>query len=165
MGGIGDSFNKSMMSSALIIPQENRIKIVDNFFLDELLHPDIYFAVKDPMRFLDMRVVLGMQFVRDKAKTPFTVNNWATGGKREFSGMRPMHTTKGALFSMHKFCRAYDIICKGGPDLLHQIIKDNQGELIQSERITRVENISHAPTWTHIDNAWTGMDSVYFFNP
>lgn len=151
--------------SSLIIPAEKRIKVTENFFLDELLHPDIYFKVKDPRRFLDMRVVYGLQFLRDKAGIPFTVNNWAKGGARKLSGIRPMYTTKGALFSMHKFGRAYDPVCDSGPELLHQIIKENEGELIQSQRITRVEAIEHTPTWTHIDNAWTGKDSIHFFNP
>lgn len=152
--------------SSLIIPQDQRIKITENFFLDELVHPDIYFKFgKNCQRFLDMRVVIGLQFLRTKLDESFTVNNWATGGGFMFSGLRPFDSEIGASFSAHKFARAYDPKCKSGPAKIHQAIRENEGELIQSQRITRVESIDHTPTWAHIDNLFTGKDSIVFFNP
>lgn len=150
---------------SLLIPQEKRIKVVDNFYLDELIHPDFYDGTKRPMRFLDMRVVYGLQFLRDKAGEPFTVNNWAVGGRFKFSGLRPMDSSEGAKYSAHKYARAFDPKCASGPEKIHQIIRENEGELIQSQRITRVEKIEYTPTWAHIDNFYTGMDQIKFFKP
>lgn len=149
----------------LLIPQSERIKITENFFLDELIHPDYYDGTKRPLRFLDMRAVDGLQFLRDKLGDPITVNNWAVGGDFMFSGLRPMNSAIGARLSAHKFGRAFDPKCASGPALIHQIIRENEGELIQSQRITRVEKIEFTPTWAHIDNCFTGSDQIQFFKP
>jgi len=149
----------------MLIPQEKRIKITENFYLDELIHPDFYDGTIRPLKFLDNRIIEGLQIVRKKMGCPFTVNNWAAGGTRAFSGLRPFSSGIGSSLSQHKFGRAFDFVCKYSPSEVLEELKTMEGELIQSGRITRIEDPEFTTTWSHIDCAYTGQDLFKIFKP
>lgn len=151
----------------MLIAEKNRIKVTNNFFLDELIHPDYYDGSRNPERFLDRRIVEALQLIRNWIDEPITVNNWAVGGNRQFSGLRPMNSSIGAKYSQHKFGRAFDLVTKRPVAEMHDVLRtlEQKGHLILSGRITRVESLEATPTWTHIDNAYTGMDKLHFFKP
>ena len=64
----------------------NRIKVSDNFYADEFLHPAIYQRIidknQDPRRYINPSVVKVSQKVRDLSNVVFdqpvsiTINNW-----------------------------------------------------------------------------------------
>jgi hypothetical protein len=150
----------------MTIASKDRIEVIGNFYLDELVHPDFYDGTRKAEKFLDRRIVEGLQAIRNYIDQPITVNNWAVGGKRKFNGLRPMNSAVGAKYSQHKFGRAFDLVVPGRtPEEIHDVIKQMEARFITTGRITRLENFSHTPTWTHIDNAYTGLDHLYFFNP
>jgi hypothetical protein len=151
----------------------NRIKITDNFYLDEFIPPEIY-SVRgaSSIELLDIRIIAGVQFIREKAEAKygsgvsFTVNNWFNKGTRHESGLRLPNTRTGAKWSQHKYGRAVDIVPKGlSVAQLFEIVKENERYLLDSGFITTVENIAFTKTWLHVDCRYTGLDSLRIVNP
>lgn len=147
------------------ITKSNRIRVTDHFFLDELIHPDFYDGTKRPLLFLDRRIIEGLELLRKKIDVPFTVNNWASGGTRMFSGLRPCNAPIGAKYSQHKFGRAIDFVCRLSPAEVLEVIRKMEGELVQSGRVTRVEDVAFTTTWNHIDCGYTGLDEILIVKP
>lgn len=151
----------------------NRIKVTDNFFLDELVPPEIYTARRGKaIELLDMRIVSALQFLREKAEekygsdVSFVVNNWATGGNFHESGRRLANTRTGAKWSQHKDGRALDPKPKGlTVSQLFDIAKEHERFLVDNALLTTIENISFTKTWLHIDCRYTGLDQFLIVNP
>ena len=145
----------------------NRIAISENFFLDEFIPPEIYTARgSQSIQLLDMRIIMGVQKLRELANVPFTVNNWARGGRFKERGLRSANTTTGARWSQHKYGRAVDIDPQGITIAqLFAILKANEKWFIERSFITTVENISATPSWLHVDCRYTGQDSLLIVNP
>lgn len=151
----------------------NREKLTEHFYLDEFIPPEIYSArgVKS-IALLDMRIIAGVQFLREKAQekygssVSFTVNNWYNKGKRHESGLRLPNTRTGAKWSQHKYGRAVDIVPKGlSVAQLFEIVKDNERYLIDAGFITTIENIAYTKTWLHVDCRYTGLENLRIVNP
>lgn len=140
-----------------------RIKISENFYLDEFVDPWTYaqFGSKS-IWFIDKRIVEGVQFTRDQLG-PLVVNNWATGGKYKLSGLRPFNTSIGAKYSQHKYKNGADVkSSRYKPADIHEFWKANEDLFIEKQWVTRIENLRHTPTWAHGDNAYTGLDNFLF---
>jgi hypothetical protein len=138
-----------------------RVRVTENFFLDEFIDPSTYAARgARSIELMDMRIILAVQYIRDHLG-PVTVNNWVNGGKRRLSGLRPHNTTTGARWSQHKYGRAIDMQVQGKtPAEVHQFIMDNERLFIEKQWITTIEELEDTPTWTHIDCRYTGMDKM-----
>jgi len=79
-----------------------------------------------------------------------TINNWAWGGKFEFSGFRPKNCSIGALYSQHRLGKAFDLKFKDHtPEQIRTLIKVNAHE-DDFKFISCVE--LDTPTWVHIDS-------------
>lgn len=79
-----------------------------------------------------------------------------------YRGFRP-RSHQSARYSQHKFGRAVDFHVKNmTPDEVRQYILDNEQEFLNMG-LTRLEHGDDAPTWVHLDLAWTGLDSIYVF--
>ena len=87
-----------------------RIKVSDNFYLDEFVNPTTYnkFGYKS-QRYIRPELIKIAQCLRSFTGLPCTINNWASGGAYKESGLRDFHTTTGASYSAHKFGAAIDI--------------------------------------------------------
>jgi hypothetical protein len=144
-----------------------RIKVSSHFFLDELVPPSIYSRWGErAMTFVDYRIVLALDHLRDLIDKPIIVNNWINGGQYKESGLREFTTTTGARMSQHKFGRAMDIKVAGmTPKQVHAIILENEKFFIQNQLITTLENADYTKTWTHIDCRFTGLDTIQIVNP
>ena len=145
----------------------NRIKVTDNFYLDELVPPEIYSARgSKSIELLDMRIVNGLQHLRELADVPFTINNWINKGRFDERGLRLPGTRTGAKWSQHKYGRAIDIDPVGiSVSQLFDILKANEMFFIERQWITTVENIEFTKTWLHIDCRYTGRDELLIVNP
>ena len=145
----------------------NRIAVTDNFFLDELVPPEIYSARgSKSITLLDMRIVNGLQHLRELAGVPFTINNWLNKGQFDERGLRLSATRTGAKWSQHKYGRAIDIDPQGMSVAgLFAILKANEKYFIERQWITTVENIEYTKTWLHIDCRYTGLDHLLIVNP
>jgi hypothetical protein len=138
-----------------------RIKISENFFLDEFIDPATYAARgARSIELIDIRLVHAIQYMRDHLG-PLTVNNWATGGSRRLSGLRPHDTSIGAKWSQHKFGNALDVISgRLTPAEIHRFIRENEDLFLGKGWVTTLEDLRDTPTWTHMDNRFTGMDKI-----
>lgn len=139
----------------------NRVKITDNFYLDEFIDPSTYISRGEKsIQLIDMRIVYACQYIRDHLGA-ITVNNWAKGGQFKESGLRSPFTKTGAKFSQHKYGRAADIKVAGKtPAEVHAFIKANEQFFIERQWITTMEELEDTPTWTHIDCRFTGLDHL-----
>lgn len=119
-----------------------RLKVSDNFFLDEFVHPDA---------FIDARLVDIAQFIRNKLGVAITINNWFTGGQFKESGLRDKNTTTGSKLSQHKIGMAIDVKIAGFDGRKwHEFVKANAKELFELGA-RRIEDFTLATTWLHID--------------
>ncbi|MFM9983847.1 MAG: hypothetical protein ACKVOK_01355 [Flavobacteriales bacterium] len=151
----------------------NRIPVTDHFFLDEFIDPYTYSKRgARSIELLDMRLVMGVEFLRTEAgdEHPFTINNWATAkpGQKVYkeSGSRRFDTKTGAVWSMHKFFRGFDVKVAGmTPKEFHAFIKEREEYLIKNQFITTLENVAFTTTWTHMDCRYTGLDHLLIVNP
>lgn len=126
----------------------NRIKLTENIFLDEYIPQKLYkqYALKPHILIglLDRRLIESDQKLRDEFG-PVTINNWWTGGNRNWSGLRTPDSSYFSPTSQHSFGRASDkIFTHVSPDKVRNYIKANWEEL----GITCIEgNVN----WLHSD--------------
>ena len=88
------------------------------------------------------------------------INNWHTGGIKQYSGFREPACKEGADLSQHRFHNAFDcdiiIVFEDGAKLeadykeIHKEIHENEA-LFLSKGITTIEDVSIATTWLHTD--------------
>ena len=144
----------------------NRLQISTNFWLDEFICPEIYGKFGHASRwFLHYPIVEVCQYIRTTTGKPVTINNWYTGGSYEYSGLRPLTGDVGAEHSLHRYGRAADIKIKGmQPVEVKAFIKEHWPQL-QQLGLTTIENITHTPTWTHLDCRNTGSSKLLIVNP
>ena len=139
-----------------------RIKISDNFYLDEFVPPDIYNERgQKTIALIDHRIILAAQFLRETIDKPMIINNWWNGGKFTKRGLRNWNETVGARWSQHKYGRAFDFHVIGmTPSQVHAIIMQNEEMLINHQLITVIEDLRDTPTWVHCDCRFTGDNKI-----
>lgn len=143
-----------------------RIKISENFYLDEFIHPEIYHRFGgDSKLYLSPNLVFLVQAIRTKYGKPISINTWATGGVRKNSGLRDYkNPLNGRLNrSRHYYGLCADMVCSDIKELQNHV-NDNL-EYYHKLGLRVVENFNHTPTWLHVSVEWTGKESVKFINP
>ena len=109
--------------------------------------------------FIDPRVPLLAQFIRDWFSKPLTINTWRNGGDKNLSGFRPPDCEIGASYSQHKFGRALDF-------RIHDIDSAEIREVIRNNFVRfndfGLSTIEEGtPTWVHIDCRTTNSQLIY----
>jgi hypothetical protein len=103
------------------------------------------------------------------------VNNWHTGGIRQYSGYREPACTQGASLSQHRCANAFDCEIwisyldgtKKEADYkeIHQVIQDNE-QLFLAKGVTTIESIEVATGWLHTDFRWIpGQTKIKIVKP
>jgi len=141
----------------------NRIKITANFYLDEFIPKELYYAhpTWKLMRLIDPRTVQLMQIVRERHGAR-NVNNWATGGNRNYSGLRPINTPYYNQFSDHSYGRASDSIGITPVQEIWQDIRENYEKIYKPAGLTIIEtNVG----WLHMGCGWTGLHKLLEVQP
>lgn len=144
----------------------NRIRVNEFFYLDELVCPEIYhkFGARS-IQFIPQRSIKFLTALRILIDKPFTVNNWLVGGPYKYSGLRPLDCPIGAKNSLHKYGMAWDLKVKGmTPKHVEAFILRNW-PILRDYGLTTLENTDHTKTWTHIDGRNTGLDELLIVNP
>lgn len=111
----------------------------------------------------------------DKVKTVLVViNNWHTGGPKQYSGFREPKCTEGASLSQHRFVNAIDtelfIVFNDGTKQevdykeIHEIIHANEAEFM-ANGLTTIEDVAIATGWLHSDFRFTGLDKLLIVKP
>ena len=131
-----------------------------NFSIKEFVPKTTYdvFGEKS-VWFMDNRLLLTMQFLREVYGKPITVNNWsfARPGQKvfQFRGLRPPTCTIGATYSQHRYGRACDFDVHGmtAQEVREDILKNQDKEGYQF-----IQAIEMDVTWVHIDLRTSGRE-------
>lgn len=141
-----------------------RIKISENFYLDEFIHPNLYKKFGKKSRwFIDQRIIDIVQYIRTATGKPITVNTWATGGNFKERGIRDPKTTTGAKYSQHKFGKAVDFTVSGmsADEVRKKILGEWKDDLME----LGLTSIEMGVSWVHCDIRNTGEDDIMKFYP
>lgn len=139
----------------------NRIKISENFFLDEYIPKELYLSADDPSKLISLiepELIVSDQLLRNEFG-PVIINNWWSGGDRHLSGFRPQDCKIGASKSDHKRGMASDkIFINTTANIVRMYIRENWEIL----GITKIEiDIS----WVHSSVVPTGLSYLQQFKP
>lgn len=137
-----------------------------HFKIQEFVPPSIYnYWGERSKYFLDPKIVVFADFIRDFFNKPVTINNWYSGGNLSLRGFRPPDTTTGGKLSQHKFGRAIDVNVEGitPQEVYDRAIKNEM--LFRGAGLTTMEDINDTPTWTHFDVRWTGLNFIQIVKP
>lgn len=109
--------------------------------------------------FVDPRIILFAQWLKDKTGSTVTINDWCFEGKYQYSGFRPPDCRTGAKLSDHRFGRAIDVKVKNwDPEDVRQLIRDNWSYLFHHYGVTTIE--LDTPTWTHVGFRFTNLNDL-----
>lgn len=163
------------------VSKKERIKVSQNFFLDEFMHPEIYKRFgKNSTVYLNQKLVELVELIRkgfnedrkfQDVKAPeigFVINNWATGGKFKDSGVRDFFNPhKKGSRSRHYFSFCADLKLTGGVDekeLYLHILKFK--DYYFSKGLTTLENYNFTPGWVHVSIEWRpNEEEIRIINP
>lgn len=154
----------------------DRILLADNFYLDELVSPEIYniFGAASQW-FVKPELINLLQFLRDQFGV-IIVNNWSQQGKVTaqifleadektrnsyfaYSGVRPHLCRYGAEFSIHKYGGAADPkFLDSTPDQVRRDIICNYHKKYKPKGLTAIE--LGTKTWVHIDTRNSGINDL-----
>jgi len=99
---------------------------------------------------MDDRILMGADWLRDRFGE-MVINGKFGGITFTESGLRDPMTGTGSRYSQHKFGRGLDNkFKKVSVKEVYAYLIANQPEA-RAHGITRIENITHTPTWIHID--------------
>ena len=123
--------------------------IPKNFKTQEFVDKATYTKYGDAsIWFIDARILITMDKIRDYFGKPITVNNWASGKDREWSGLRTPKSPYYSQYSQHSFGRAVDFLVSGvsAQDVRNEIIKNPWHDAFKY--ITTLED---GVSWVHAD--------------
>lgn len=138
-----------------------RIKLTANLWLDEYIPKGLYVKYSGRPHILigalDKRLIESDQKLRDVFGSVL-INNWWTGGNRNWSGIRTPDSSYYSPTSQHSFGRASDKIFKAPAAEVREYIKKNWKQL----GITCIEeNVG----WVHSDVRWWDKDELLLVYP
>lgn len=146
-----------------------RIKVSENFFLDEYIDPYTYFNTKDNgLSLMDPKIFSIVQKLRELKGSFITINNWwyyyilnrdnmpireiikniEDSGFYKWSGWRSDRTNVGSSKSAHRVGKAADP--KGDQNELFKLVKDN-AKCFYFMGLRRLEDPSITNGWLHLD--------------
>ncbi len=124
-----------------------------NFKIEELVHPRIITAIGEHLSWqrLDAECLMELDQVRLEWGSPIIINS----GRYDSRGLRPPNDGDGAMYSLHKQGKAFDLVPSNGDtkglwELIYDMIEC--GEL---ERFNTLEAMSFTPSWVHVANCNT----------
>ena len=142
--------------------------IADNFVIEELVCKDVYDKFKDKAwQLFDPRLIITLDWLRERLNKPIYVNNWDSGGKFDERGLRCIQCplVKKAIAENRLYMSAH---------MLGQAVDmDIEGLVAEEVRQWLVKNKNTLPypirleadvSWVHLDVQDTGQ-KVYLFNP
>lgn len=120
----------------------------EHFAIQELVPRAVYEARGEKAwEVLDDRALRVLDLLR-KRYGPITVNNWHTGGDREWSGLRTPESPWFSPYSQHTFGRAFDCIFSN--TTAEQVRKDILADP-DSELARLITSMELGTSWLHFD--------------
>lgn len=135
-----------------------------HFKIEELVPPEIFKKYgNSAWEFLDTRILLSIDAIREYVDKPCIINDWKWGGNKKYGGYRPPDCTVGAENSQHRHGRACDLHFKDVD------INNLRLKIIEKNRMFPfVIAIEDDVRWLHVDcrNKINHVDkSIIVFKP
>lgn len=143
----------------------NRIKVSENFFVDEFCSKEIHDLIENGEAKLsdyqDVRIPVLVQWIRNQVGRSVNINNWINGGQLDERGVRMPNTSTGAPKSRHKFeekdgevIRKSDAIdiqigTMSGREM-YEWAQENK-EALFGLGVRTIEHYTLTPGWLHMD--------------
>lgn len=142
-----------------------RIKITNDFYLDEFIHPNIYNRFKSNSRlYINQTLVELVQLIRDNYGEAININTWARGGNRINSGVRDYFKPLGKLNrSRHYYGLCADLTTADIKKLQKHV--DDNKDYYYDFGLRVIEDFRYTKTWLHISVENTGLETVKFIKP
>ncbi|MCX7848124.1 MAG: D-Ala-D-Ala carboxypeptidase family metallohydrolase [bacterium] len=132
------------------------MKLNEYFDLREFLSPAAWNNLQ--------RMLAIVTYIREKSGQPVIINNWHRGGSFTQRGLRLPDTEVGAPGSQHRLFNAVDINIGNWPAVrMHEFVRTYAMQLY-TLGLRRVEDISVAPTWLHLDGKEHGERCIQVIN-
>lgn len=137
-----------------------KIQGVDNFIVEEFLHPKVFSYCNQSDGFERWRWYISpfmmdyATLLRELSGAPIIINNWHRGGRYVGRGHRPSYYKPkgGSDLSMHYHSKALDVSSKRYTPLqLFELINDHRIEF-EAIGLTTIENPRITKTWLHGDS-------------
>lgn len=140
----------------------NRIQLSKNLWLDEYIPEELYKSlIHRPhilIGLLDERLIIADQKLRDVFGA-VTINNWMTGGERNWSGLRTPDSPYYSANSQHSFGRASD-------KLFHNATAEDVRKYIKITYTTLgITCIEEDVSWVHSDCRWHQGNNLLLVHP
>jgi len=148
----------------------SRIKVSENFYLDEFIDPySFFYTLDNGLSLVDIRIFDFAQTLRNHKESGLRINNWwwyyekhklemplsviinnieNNNSLSKWSGLRTPRSSYYSVTSAHSTGKAIDP--KGDSKLYFEIVKENAKEFYDLG-VRRIEDISITPTWLHGD--------------
>jgi len=143
-----------------------RIKLTENFYLDEFIHPDIYkqFGARSQLYINPILVEL-CQEIRENWGEPISINTWNAGGNFINSGLRDYkNPLNGRLNrSRHYYGLCADMKTRDIKGLQEHIYKNREKYYSLGLRV--IERFKYTKSWCHVSVEWTGLNEVKMISP
>jgi hypothetical protein len=121
-----------------------------NFILEELVSKDIFNRYGErAWQFLDERMLMNIQAIRDHYGVSVTVNNWKWGGRFSFRGYDAFEFRK-TYISQHHAGRAIDFD-----------VKAKTAEQVRNDIVSGTIKLPHPNVWLEDNVNWVHMDVRY----
>jgi len=124
-----------------------------HFTIKELVHPRIIAAIGEHLAWqrLDALCLMDLDFIRECWGSPIIINS----GRYDSRGLRPPNDGDGAMYSLHKQGKAFDLVpANGDTKGLWEMIYD----LVETDSLrtmNTLESLAFTPTWVHVANCNT----------
>ena len=137
--------------------------IPDKFAIHELVPKALYEKYGDKaILCLDPSIVIFIAYERERWGVPLTINNYAFGGRREWSTLRTPDSPWYNPLSQHSFARALDTVSKymTAQEMRDDIKSDPWLlDILDADSITIEEDVD----WLHIDFRIQPHEGVFTF--
>ena len=139
----------------------NRIKISENFYLDEFFDKETYLNNNEETlkSWLDFEFIADLQKLRTNLQCGFTINNWFAGGIYQWRGLRNPKCKQYSKGSMHsqKPLKCVDFQCKIPALAVREHIKMNY------HLYPRFRRLEKGVSWVHVDGKETNQKTILEF--
>jgi len=136
-----------------------------HFKIHEFVNQGTYTKYGDSsIRFMDARIVITADKIREYFGSKMTINNWMWGGDRQWSGLRTVESPYYSTYSQHSFGRAIDFLITGisAEEIRAAIIKKPWHDAFKY--ITSMED---GVSWVHADTRAydKNKNGIFLFKP
>jgi len=153
-------------STPMIVFRKPELHYIPKYFkVQEFIDKSTYEKYGDySLRFMDMRIIITADKIREYFGKRMTINNWLWKKNREWSGLRTAKSPYYSPYSQHSFGRAIDFLIEGvdANEVREEIIKHPWHDAFKY--ITTLED---DVSWVHADTRAydKNKNGIFLFKP